>query len=357
MFGKICIASYTSFVCVFQITESYAFLPREAVTKFLLGCVECQKRPDVEVSLPLESKLKPPDQPVSPKHQRQLSHGHHADDKTDTRHIRDNDDDRQDPTRPSYDSQLQRDENYFLTETSHEQHLRTVTTETKTEQLDVHGLQHYANVQYQTFDSNILLTRLSESHKMVNMPINLTFKQNNVALNIPKVSGIVENKNVEESIGKINLSGVLGVSKDSEQGRRNKSKLSTSTPVPGSDRKQSSSGTDTTISKSSDGPSSLDISPIVNEFDNVQRPFPKKLFTINPTTLETIQIPLKITEFGISVKKRKFYLSANGKRPESDLSMADAQFDQPITSTYLKHMRSLGYSDEDALKLDVKVSR
>ncbi|XP_030754964.1 uncharacterized protein LOC115881560 [Sitophilus oryzae] len=27
------------------ITETYAFLPREAVTRFLLGCVECQKRP------------------------------------------------------------------------------------------------------------------------------------------------------------------------------------------------------------------------------------------------------------------------------------------------------------------------
>lgn len=30
---------------VFQITETYAFLPREAVTRFLLGCTECQRRP------------------------------------------------------------------------------------------------------------------------------------------------------------------------------------------------------------------------------------------------------------------------------------------------------------------------
>lgn len=29
----------------FQITETYAFLPREAVTRFLLGCSECQKHP------------------------------------------------------------------------------------------------------------------------------------------------------------------------------------------------------------------------------------------------------------------------------------------------------------------------
>lgn len=29
----------------FQITETYAFLPREAVTRFLLGCTECQRRP------------------------------------------------------------------------------------------------------------------------------------------------------------------------------------------------------------------------------------------------------------------------------------------------------------------------
>lgn len=34
-----------SFFC-FQITETYAFLPREAVTKFLLNCSECQKRPN-----------------------------------------------------------------------------------------------------------------------------------------------------------------------------------------------------------------------------------------------------------------------------------------------------------------------
>lgn len=30
---------------MFQITETYAFLPREAVTRFLLGCTECQRRP------------------------------------------------------------------------------------------------------------------------------------------------------------------------------------------------------------------------------------------------------------------------------------------------------------------------
>lgn len=32
-------------VLLFQITETYAFLPREAVTRFLLGCTECQRRP------------------------------------------------------------------------------------------------------------------------------------------------------------------------------------------------------------------------------------------------------------------------------------------------------------------------
>lgn len=31
---------------MFQITETYSFLPREAVTKFLLNCYECQKRPN-----------------------------------------------------------------------------------------------------------------------------------------------------------------------------------------------------------------------------------------------------------------------------------------------------------------------
>lgn len=29
---------------VFQIAETYAFLPREAVTRFLMSCTECQKR-------------------------------------------------------------------------------------------------------------------------------------------------------------------------------------------------------------------------------------------------------------------------------------------------------------------------
>lgn len=35
---------YQLTVCL-QITETYAFLPREAVTRFLLGCTECQRRP------------------------------------------------------------------------------------------------------------------------------------------------------------------------------------------------------------------------------------------------------------------------------------------------------------------------
>lgn len=32
------------FCASFQISESYAFLPREAVTRFLMSCSECQKR-------------------------------------------------------------------------------------------------------------------------------------------------------------------------------------------------------------------------------------------------------------------------------------------------------------------------
>ncbi|KAF6197647.1 hypothetical protein GE061_008613 [Apolygus lucorum] len=37
------------------VTERYAFLPREAVTKFLLGCAECQRRVDTEMT-PLSSR-------------------------------------------------------------------------------------------------------------------------------------------------------------------------------------------------------------------------------------------------------------------------------------------------------------
>lgn len=31
-------------VFLFKIAETYAFLPREAVTKFLMSCADCQKR-------------------------------------------------------------------------------------------------------------------------------------------------------------------------------------------------------------------------------------------------------------------------------------------------------------------------
>lgn len=34
-----------NFIIFFQITETYAFLPREAVTRFLMGCLDCQRRP------------------------------------------------------------------------------------------------------------------------------------------------------------------------------------------------------------------------------------------------------------------------------------------------------------------------
>lgn len=33
-----------------QIAETYAFLPREAVTRFLMGCGECQKRMHISPS-------------------------------------------------------------------------------------------------------------------------------------------------------------------------------------------------------------------------------------------------------------------------------------------------------------------
>jgi hypothetical protein len=46
-----------------QITETYAFLPREAVTKFLLQCTDCQRRPSVADS---GSPSPPPLVPVAP---------------------------------------------------------------------------------------------------------------------------------------------------------------------------------------------------------------------------------------------------------------------------------------------------
>lgn len=38
------------FVFLSQIAETYAFLPREAVTRFLMGCGECQKRMHISPS-------------------------------------------------------------------------------------------------------------------------------------------------------------------------------------------------------------------------------------------------------------------------------------------------------------------
>ncbi len=39
---------------IFQIAETYAFLPREAVTRFLMNCNECQKRMHLSPSLAAE---------------------------------------------------------------------------------------------------------------------------------------------------------------------------------------------------------------------------------------------------------------------------------------------------------------
>lgn len=45
MLSQSCSEEHVSFFFLLQITETYAFLPREAVTRFLLGCTECQRRP------------------------------------------------------------------------------------------------------------------------------------------------------------------------------------------------------------------------------------------------------------------------------------------------------------------------
>lgn len=62
----------------FQITETYAFLPREAVTRFLLGCTECQKHPrspspisvlptpSPSPTLPVVIHTTPPQLPMTP---------------------------------------------------------------------------------------------------------------------------------------------------------------------------------------------------------------------------------------------------------------------------------------------------
>lgn len=44
-YGIQCTIVVYIYIYIFQITETYAFLPREAVTRFLLGCTECQKHP------------------------------------------------------------------------------------------------------------------------------------------------------------------------------------------------------------------------------------------------------------------------------------------------------------------------
>lgn len=52
-----------AFIYLFQITETYAFLPREAVTRFLLGCTECQKHPRSPSPSPSPASLLPTPSP------------------------------------------------------------------------------------------------------------------------------------------------------------------------------------------------------------------------------------------------------------------------------------------------------
>lgn len=253
-----------------QITESYAFLPREAVTKFLLGCVQCQRRSDGELSSSDKSKtastpsLSPCDQTVpsrAPTGPTDVT----ADSET---HRQSSDDSRQEPT----------DSDDIFNETP-----KSVMTNASAIRRRIHSNVH-------SFETKS-----------------------------------------EKGASAVKNARLLGTSPDSVEPTI---RLSSSTPDSNRDRSLHS---DSTISKSSDS----SISPI--EPDLFTKPYPKRLYTVHPTTLETIPIPLSHTDISIYYERNRPYMKPRRR--------ADADW-PPILSTYLQYMRSLGHSDEEALKLD-----
>lgn len=330
-------------------------MPREAVTKYLLGCVDCQKRSDVEVPS-LESKAKRPFTPTQYDKNAKLNPTLFEISKS-----KNNSDDSQTDkcSTLKLNSPQTKEDNDNLTEIQqriyqenydlNEDHSFSGRPCTESECL----LRNNNSLMYDEKPKYPEKSETIETPKTSHAPINLTVRSYRLPLNVPKVDTIFNLRKLQ--FKKINLLNTLGEIDQNKNQKfvENNSRLCTSTPE--HFRSKSSTASDSTISKSSDYSSNFDISPIENEFQNFPKPYPKKLFTIHPTTFETIPIPLKQTDYGIYYEKTRPFLHPKVKKTErqdSDLLLAETR---PIMSAYLKHMRSLGYSDEDSLKFEAEV--
>lgn len=299
---------------ILQITESYAFLPREAVTKFLLGCVECQRRSDGDLSLSDKSKT-----PSTPRHT------------------------------PTPDTQFPCDQTVPSSSSSanpgSEPSPGTSQDPSADTGPDSDTHRHSSDDSRTTCSvqdpvETVAISSFDETPKSIPVPMNLSTIRRRIPLNLP----CFESKSAEKSLSIVKKCGFPGVSPDSSS-LDTKTRLSTSTPDSSHGRSVLSCS-DSTISKSTDS-SNTDISPI--EPEHFTKPYPKKLYTIHPKTFETIQIPLNHTEISIYYERNRPYIKPK-RKVESDWPLDSEE--RPILSTYLQYMRSLGYSDEEALKLD-----
>ncbi|KAG8272312.1 hypothetical protein J6590_043790 [Homalodisca vitripennis] len=336
------------------ITESYAFLPREAVTKFLLGCVECQRRSDVDLST--SDKSKTPSTPtMTPKHTNDTnttlgntndSHLSPACDQTvPSSSSSANPCSEASPPRPRNPDTLHSSTHEFSCD-SRSSYTQDLANKFEPESPLMTNFRHSSDESrtnssghdtLEVIKPDNAIDSFTETPKSVPVPVNLSMIRRRIPLNLPSL----ESKYSDKSCSVIKKSGYAGFSPDMTNLEHN---LRLSTSTPDSNRGQSLSGSDTTISKSSDCSSGVELSPI--EPEHFQKPYPKKLYTIHPTTFETIRIPLKHTEISIYYDKNKPYI-----KPKKRVD-ADSPLDAPILSTYLRYMRNLGYPDEESLKLD-----
>lgn len=295
---------------LFQITERYAFLPREAVTRFLLGCVECQRRSDGDLSSTPKRNPQTPDDTKTPSPEDQTVPSSSSS-----------------AAQGSEPSPLSKSLTPDLGKLEPETSYRPSSDESRTSSSGHDPLESKHEHTHDCYN---------ETPKSVPSAINLTTIRRRIPLNLHNL----EARYSDSGFSVIKQSGFPGFSPD-RSNIEPSLRLSTSTP----DSNLSKSISDTTISKSSDS-SGADISPI--EAENFQKPYPKKLYTIDPVTFETIRIPLKHTEISIYYDRNRPYI----KPRRRDLDSDPYPTSNNIMSTYLKYMRSLGYSDDESLHLE-----
>lgn len=286
-------------------------MPREAVTKFLLGCVECQRRSDGDLSLSDKSKT-----PSTPRHTPTPDTQSPCDQTVPSSSSSANPGSEPSPDAPHDPS----------TDTAPDTHR--------------HSSDDSRTCSVQDPVEVVANCPLTDTPKSVPVPMNLSTLRRRIPLNLP----CFETKCADKSLSFIKKSCFAGVSPDSSV-LDPQMRLSTSTPDSSHGRSVLSCS-DSTISKSTDS-STADISPV--EPEHFTKPYPKRLYTIHPTTFETIQIPLNHTEISIYYDRNRPYIKPKRK---VDVDWPLDGEERPILSTYLQYMRSLGYSDEEALKLD-----